>query len=80
MNFFRLFFKPLIVRSFQFQKAFKESSSDGVKGLRKAGNVYLKTREVSRHEAIANVVSLSARLSNIDVIYIPSGMNGNNWS
>ena len=59
------------------RKAFKESSSDGVKGLKKAGNVYLKTHEVSKHEAIAPTISLSSRLSNIDVIYLPSGLKKN---
>ena len=58
-------------------KAFKESSSDGVKGLKKAGSVYLKTREVSTHEATAYTVSLSSRLSNIDMIYLPSGLKKN---
>ena len=58
-------------------KAFKESSSDGVKDLKKAGNVYLKTPEVSTHEAIAHTISLSLRLSNIDVIYLPSGLKKN---
>ena len=55
-------------------KAFKESSSDWVKGLRKADNVYLKARKVSTHEAIAHAISLSSWLSNIDVIYLPSGL------
>ena len=59
------------------QKAFKESSSDGVKGLKKAGNVYLNTREVSTHEAIVHTISLSSRLSNINVIYLPSGLKKN---
>ena len=41
------------------------------------GSVYLKTREVSTHEAIAHTVSLSSRLSNIDMIYLPSGLKKN---
>ena len=61
-------------------KAFKESSSYGVKGLRKAGSVYLKTREVLAYKAIAHAISaisLSSQLSNIDVIYLPSGLKKN---
>ena len=58
-------------------KAFKESSSDGVQGLRKAGSVYLKTCEVSTHEVIAVAISLSAWLSNINVIYLRSGLKKN---
>ena len=45
--------------------------------LKKAGNVYLKTREVSPHEAIARTISLSSQLSNIDVIYLRSGLKKN---
>ena len=59
------------------RKAFKEFSSDGVKGLKKAGNVYLKTREISTHETIAHTISLSSGLSNINVIYLPSGLKKN---
>ena len=59
------------------RKAFNESSSDEVKGLRKDGNVYLKTRRVSTHEAIAHTIYLSSRFSNIDVIYLPSGLKEN---
>ena len=59
------------------RKDFKESSSDGAKDLRKAGNVYLKTRKVSAREAIAHAITLSSQLPNSDVLYLPFGLNKN---
>ena len=53
------------------KKASKEATGEGMKGkLRKIGNVFLTKQEVSSHEAIKRVLSLSMRTSNIDVIYL----------
>ena len=60
------------------KKAAKESSSQGVKDqLRLIGNVFIQKREVSTHEAVAKVISLPLRHSNIDIVYIPTGPKKN---
>ena len=41
------------------------------------GNVFLTKREVSTHEAVKRVLSLPMRHSNIDVVYIPTGLKKN---
>ena len=41
------------------------------------GNIFLTKREVSTHEAIKRVLSLPMRHSNIDVIYVPTGVRKN---
>jgi hypothetical protein len=55
--------------------ASKEASGESIRDkLYKIGNVFQKCREVSTHEAIARTISLPLRHSNIDVIYIPTGL------
>ena len=41
------------------------------------GNTFLTTREVSTHEAIKRVLSLPLRHSNVDVLYVPTGLKKN---
>ena len=41
------------------------------------GNTFLTKREVSTHEAIKRVLSLPMRHSNIDVLYVPTGLKKN---
>ena len=45
--------------------------------MRSIGNVFLTKREVSTHEAIKRVLSLPMRHSNIDVLYVPTGLKKN---
>ena len=37
-------------------------------------NIFLTKREISTHEAITRVLSLPMRHSNIDVLYVPTGL------
>ena len=39
------------------------------------GYTFLTKRKVSTHEAIKRVLSLPMRHSNIDVLYVPTGLN-----
>ena len=41
------------------------------------GNTFMTKREVSTHEAIKRVLSLPMRHSNIDVLYVPTGLKKN---
>ena len=60
------------------KKASKEATGEDMKGkLRKIGNVFLTKREISTHEAIKRVLSLPMRTSNIDVIYLDTGLKKN---
>ena len=42
--------------------------------LKPVGNVFIKYRKVSLHEAIKRVLSLPLRKSNLDVQFIPTGL------
>ena len=60
------------------KKASKEAYGKDIKGkMRDIGNVFLTKREVSTHEAIKRVLSLPLRHSNIDVVYVPTGLKEN---
>ena len=60
------------------KKASKEAYGKDVKGkMQSIGNVFITKREVSTHEAVKRVLSLPMRHSNIDVIYVPTGLKKN---
>ena len=70
--------KPEHTMSELMKKAYKEASGKDIKeNLRSIGNVFITKREVSTHEAIKRVLSLSMRTSNIDTIYIDTGIKKN---
>ena len=57
------------------KKASKEAYGKDIRRkIHSIGNVFLTKREVSTHEAIKRVLSLSMRYSNIDVLYVPTGL------
>ena len=67
--------KPEHTMSELMKKAAKEASGSDIKAkLRCIGNVVLTKREVSTHEAVKRVLSLPMRTSNIDTIYINTGI------
>ena len=56
------------------KKISKEAGNQDIRAkLRKIGNVFLTKREVSTHEAIIRLLSLTMRSSNIAVVFIPTG-------
>ena len=58
------------------KKASKEAYGKDSKGkMFSIGNTSLTKREVSTHDAIKRVLSLSVRHSNIDVLYVPTKKN-----
>ena len=60
------------------KKASKEAYGKDIKGkMLSIGNTFLTKREVSTHEAIKRVLSLPMRHSNIDVLYVPTGLKKN---
>ena len=70
--------KPEHTMSELMKKASKEATGKDIKGkLRSIGNVFITKREVSTHEAIKRVLSLPMRTSNIDTLYIDSGIKKN---
>ena len=70
--------KPEHTMSELMKKASKEAYNKDIQGKMYAiGNVFLTKREVSTHEAIARVISLPMRSSNIDVLYVPTGLKKN---
>jgi len=70
--------KPEHTMSELMKKASKEATGKDIKGkLRSIGNVFLTKREVSTYEAIKRVLSLCMRTSNIDTLYIDSGLKKN---
>ena len=70
--------KPEHTMSELMKKASKEAYDKDLKGkLYAIGNVFLTKREVSTHEAIKRVLSLPMRRSNIDVLYVPTGLKKN---
>ena len=70
--------KPEHKTSELMKKASKEATGKEVKGkLRVIGNVLTTKREISTFEAIKRVLSLPMRTSNIDTLYIPTGLKKN---
>ena len=66
--------KPERTMSELMRKASKEAHDKEIQHkLFHIGQVFLKCREVSEHEAIARVLSLPLRRSNLMVTYIPTG-------
>jgi hypothetical protein len=65
--------KPEHTMSELMKKACKEAADKNIKNkLFHIGQVFLKAREVSEHEAIARILSLPLRRSNTPVIFIPT--------
>ena len=70
--------KPEKNMSEMMKKALKDSSGKNEMGKMKViGNVYKTKREVSLAEAVKRTLSLPLRSSNIDVIYIQTGLKEN---
>ena len=70
--------KPEHTMSKLMKKASKEAYGKDVKGkMFSICNIFLTKREVSTHEAIKGVLSLPMRHSNIDVLYVPTGLKKN---
>ena len=70
--------KPEHTMSELMKKASKEAYGKDIRGkMHSIGNVFLTKREVSTHEAIKRVLSLPLRHSNIDVLYVPTGLKKN---
>ena len=60
------------------KKPSKEAYEKDIKGkMFSIGNTFLTKHEVSTHEAIKRVLSLPMRHSNIDVLYVPTGLKKN---
>ena len=60
------------------KKALREAYGKYIKGkMLSIGNTFLTKREISTHEAITRVLSLPMRHSNIDVLYVPTGLKKN---
>ena len=73
--------KPERNMSELMRKALKEASGKDVKEkLRSIGNVFKTKRECSLAEATKRTLSLPMRSSNIDVVYVPTGMKENRMS
>ena len=61
------------------KKALKQAYEKDIKGKMVCiGNTFLTKREVSLHETIKRVLSLPMRHSNIDVLYVPTGLKKDN--
>ena len=57
------------------KKASKEAYGKDIRRkMHSTGNIFLTKREVSTHEAIKRVLPLHMRHSNIDVLYVPTGL------
>ena len=70
--------KPEHTMSELMKKASKEAYGKDIRGkMQSIGNIIITKREVSTHEAVKRVLSLPLRLSNIDVMYIPTGLKKN---
>ena len=70
--------KPEHAMSKLMKKASKEAYGKDIKGkMLSIGNTFLTKREVSTHEAIKRVLSLPMRHSNIEVLYVPTGLKKN---
>ena len=70
--------KPEHAMSKLMKKASKEAYGKDIKGtMLSIGNTFLTKREVCTHEAIKKVLSLPMRHSNIEVLYVPTGLKKN---
>ena len=70
--------KPERTMSELMRKASKEASEKGIRdALAHIGNVFIKSREVSEHEAVSRILSLPLRRSNIDVSFIQTDYKDN---
>ena len=70
--------KPEHTMSELMKKASKEAyGKDIKKKMHSIGNIFITKREVSTHEGVKRVLSLPLRHSNIDVVYIPTGVKKN---
>ena len=56
------------------EKASKEAYGKYISKMLLIGNTFLTKREVSTHKAIKKVKSLPMRHSNIDVLYVATGL------
>ena len=60
------------------KKASKEAYGKDIRSkIHSIGNTFLTKREVSTYEAIKSVLSLPMRHSNIDVLYVHTGLKKN---
>ena len=70
--------KPEHAVSERMKKASKEAYGKDIKGkMLSIGNTFVTKREVSTHERIKRVLSLPMRHSNLDVLYVPTGLKNN---
>ena len=70
--------KPEHTMSERMKKASKEAYGKDIKGkMLSIGNTFLSKHEVSTYEAIKRVLSLPMRHSNLDVLYVPTGLKNN---
>ena len=70
--------KPEHAMSELIKKALKEAYRKDIKGkVLSIGNTLLTKHEVSTHEAIKRVLPLPMRHSNIDGLYVPTGLKKN---
>ena len=70
--------KPEKTMSEMMRKASKESTSKPIRdALGDIGHIFIKSREVSEHEAISRILSLPLRKSNIDVQFIQTDVPEN---
>ena len=68
-------YRPEHTMSELMKKSSKEAYGKDVRGkIHSIGNIFLTKCEVSTHEAIKGVLSLPMRNSNIDVLYVPTGL------
>ena len=67
--------KPEHTMSELMKKASKGAYGKDIRGeMHSIGNIFLTKREVSTHEAIKRVLSLPMRHLNVDVLYVPTGL------
>ena len=59
------------------KKTSKEAYGKDKGNLLSIGNIFLTKHEVSTHEAIKRALSSPMRHSNIDVLYVPTGLKKN---
>ena len=70
--------KPERTMSELMRKASKEANGKSVRNaLKDIGQIFLKSREVSEHEAVAGILSLPLRRSNTDVEFIQTDIPEN---
>ena len=70
--------KPEHAMSELMTKASKEAHGNDIRSeMHSIGNTFLTKCEVSTQEAIKRVLALPMRHSNIDVLYVPTGLKKN---